>query len=85
MGGHGQQWMPFWPPLSPADKPEFDLTQGQYKHINFYIDFLNLIKPFNSSLGKYMFKTARPSGSVDSSNPCCCRGKRLHHHGDGVC
>ncbi len=31
-----------------------------------------------------MHKAAWPSGSVDSSNPCCWRDGRLHHHGYGV-
>ncbi len=30
-------------------------------------------------------KATRPSGSVDSSNPHCWRGDRLHHHGGDVC
>jgi hypothetical protein len=46
---------------------------------------MNLTKPFNSSLGKLMRKAARPSGGVDSLNPRRWRGKRLHHHGGGVC
>ncbi len=45
---------------------------------------MNLTKPFNSSLGKWMRKAACPSGSVDSLNPHCWRDKRLHHHGGGV-
>ncbi len=32
-----------------------------------------------------MRKAARPSGSVDSSNPRRWRGKRFHHHGGDVC
>jgi hypothetical protein len=32
-----------------------------------------------------MHKDAGPFGGVDSSNPHCQRGWRLHHHGDGVC
>ncbi len=32
-----------------------------------------------------MHKAARHSDGVDSSNPCRWRGKRLHHHGGGVC
>jgi hypothetical protein len=50
----------------------------------FYINFLNLTKTFDISLGKYMHEAARPSGGVDSLNPCHLRGERLHHHGDGV-
>ncbi len=46
---------------------------------------MNLTKPFNSGLGKLMRKAARPLGGVDSLNPCCWRGERLHHHGGGVC
>ncbi len=45
----------------------------------------NVTKPFNSGLRQYMCQAARPSGGVDSSNPCRCRGKRLHHHGGDVC
>jgi hypothetical protein len=32
-----------------------------------------------------MRKATCPLGSVDSSNPCCRRGKQLHHHGGDVC
>ncbi len=46
---------------------------------------MNLFKSFNSGLGQYMRKAAHPSGSVESSNPCRWRGKRLHHHGGDVC
>ncbi len=46
---------------------------------------MNLTKPFNSGLGKWMRKAAHPSGGVDSLNPHRWRGKRLHHHGGGVC
>ncbi len=80
-----QRWMPFWPPLLPADKPTPIKQRGQYKHINFYINLLNLTKPLNSGLKKWMPKAARHSDGVDSSNPRCWRGKWLHHHGGGVC
>ncbi len=46
---------------------------------------LNLPKPFNSGLGKWMRKSARPLGGMDSLNPHHWRGKWLHHHGGGVC
>ncbi len=46
---------------------------------------MNLTKPFNRGLGKWMRKATHPSGGVDSLNPCRWRGKRLHHHGGGVC
>jgi hypothetical protein len=55
--------MPFWPPLLPADEPEFDKTYGRYKYINFIINLLNLTKPFNSGPKKYMHKATRLSGS----------------------
>ncbi len=32
-----------------------------------------------------MCKAARPSGGMNSLNPCRCRGKQLHHHGGDVC
>jgi hypothetical protein len=51
---------------------------------NNYFNLMNLTKPFNSSLGKYMRKAAG-GGGVDSLNPHRLRGKRLHHHGGGVC
>ncbi len=35
--------------------------------------------------GKNKRKAARPSGGVVSLNPRRWRGKRLHHHGGGVC
>jgi hypothetical protein len=44
---------------------------------------MNLFKPFDSDLGQYMRKTARPSGGMGSSNPRRWRGKWLHHHGGG--
>jgi hypothetical protein len=31
---------------------------------------MNLFKSFNSGLGQYMRKAARPSGGMESSNPC---------------
>jgi hypothetical protein len=46
---------------------------------------MNLFKSFNSNLGKYMPKAARPLGGMESSNPCCWRGEWLQHHGGGVC
>jgi hypothetical protein len=46
---------------------------------------MNLFKSFNSDLGQYMHKAACPSGGMESSNPRHWRGKRLHHHGGGVC
>ena len=46
---------------------------------------MNLFKSFDSGLGKYMRKAARPSGGMESSNPRRWRGKRLHHHGGDVC
>jgi hypothetical protein len=32
-----------------------------------------------------MCKAACLSGGMDSLNPRCWRGERLHHHGGGVC
>ncbi len=46
---------------------------------------MNLFKSFDSGLGQYMCKAARPSGGMESSNPRRWRGKRLHHHGGDVC
>ena len=46
---------------------------------------MNLFKSFDSHLGKYMRKAARPSGGMESSNPRRWRGEWLHHHGGGVC
>ncbi len=46
---------------------------------------MNLTKPVNSGLGKWMRKAAPPSGGVDSLKPRRWRGERLHHHGGGVC
>jgi hypothetical protein len=31
-----------------------------------------------------MSKAACHSDGVESSNPCHCRGERLHHHGGGA-
>ncbi len=80
-----RQWMPFWLPLLPADKPTSIKHRGQCKYIDFYINLLNLTKPFNSGLKKWMRKAARHSGGVVSLNPRRWRGERLHHHGGGVC
>jgi hypothetical protein len=85
LGIRQQQWMPFWPPLLPVDKPTSIKHRGQYKYIDFYIILKNLCKSFDSGLGKHMHKAACPSGSMDSLNPRRWRGKRLHHHGGGVC
>jgi hypothetical protein len=46
---------------------------------------LNLLNCFDGGIGKIMRKAAHPSSGMDSSNPRRWRGKRLHHHGDGVC
>ncbi len=80
-----QLWMPFCPPLLPADKPTSIKHRGQYKNIDFYITLLNLTKPFDSGLKKWMCKAARHSGGVVSLNLRRWRGKQLHHHGGGVC
>jgi hypothetical protein len=53
--------------------------------INNYFNLLILPKPFNRGLGMNMSKAARHSDGVDSSNPRRWMGKRLHHHGGGVC
>jgi hypothetical protein len=44
---------------------------------------MNLFKSFNSDLGQYMRKAARPLGGMESLNPRRWRGERLHHHGGG--
>jgi hypothetical protein len=44
--------MPFGPPFLQADKPTSIKHRGQYKYIDFFINLLNLTKPFNSGLGK---------------------------------
>ncbi len=46
---------------------------------------MNLFQSFDSSLGQYMCKAARPLGGMESSNTCHWRGKQLHHHGGDVC
>jgi hypothetical protein len=62
-----------------------EITQRSIE-INYnYFNLLILPKPFNSGLGTNMSKAACHSDGVDSSNPCPWRGKRLHHHGGGVC
>jgi hypothetical protein len=45
---------------------------------------MNPVKPHNDNIRKHMRKAARPSGSVDSSNPRRWRGNRLHHHSADV-
>jgi hypothetical protein len=59
LGIHQQQWMPFRPPLSQADEPTSIKHRGQYNYIDFYINLLNLTKPFDSSL-KTMNVQGRP-------------------------
>jgi hypothetical protein len=46
---------------------------------------MNLFKSFNSDLGKYMRKAARPLSGMESSNPRRWRSEWLHHNGGGVC
>ncbi len=46
---------------------------------------MNLFTSFDSNLGQYMRKAARPLDGMESSNPRRWRGKQLHHHGGGVC
>ncbi len=46
---------------------------------------MNLFKSFDSNLGQYMHKAARPLGGMESLNSRRWRGERLHHHGGGVC
>ena len=59
--------------------------RSRHELINFYINLLNPLNRFDSSLGKNMLKAAHPSaGGVGSSNPRRRRGWRLHHHGGGV-
>jgi hypothetical protein len=38
--------------LLPADEPTSIKHRGRYKYIDFYINLLNLTKPFNSGLEK---------------------------------
>jgi len=60
-------------------------TIPKHKLINFYINSLNLFNHFDGSIGMSMRKDAHPLGGVGSLNPRRWMGKRLHHHGDGVC
>jgi hypothetical protein len=53
--------------------------------MNNYFNLMNQFKSFHGDLGKYMCKAARPLGGMESLNPHRWRGKRLHHHGGGVC
>ncbi len=46
---------------------------------------MNLVKPRNNFIRKYMCKAARLSSGVESLNPPCrWRGKQLHQHGGDV-
>ena len=45
---------------------------------------MNLTKPFNTGLRKWMRTAAHPLGGVDSLNPRRWRGKQLNHHGGDV-
>jgi hypothetical protein len=54
--------MPFWPPLLPVDEPTSIKHRGQYKYIDFYINLLNLKKPFNSGLEKMNMQGRLPLG-----------------------
>jgi hypothetical protein len=51
--------------------------RGQHKHIKFYINFMSLLKPFDSGLEKGMRNATHPWGGVDSSNPHHRRGWRM--------
>jgi len=53
--------------------------------MNFSINLLNLLNPFDGGIGTKMHKATHPSGSMGSSNPRRWREERLHHHVDGVC
>ena len=79
------RWMPFRQPLLIADKQTSIKHRGQYKYIKSCINLLNLNKPIDSGLEKWVHKAAHHSGNMVSSNPCRWRGERLHHHGGGVC
>jgi hypothetical protein len=46
---------------------------------------LNLLNRFDGGIETNMHKAAHPSGGMGSSKSRRWRGKRLHHHGDGVC
>ncbi len=46
---------------------------------------MNLFKSFDNNLGKYMRKTARPLGGMESSNPRHWRGRAAPSPGGGVC
>jgi hypothetical protein len=85
LGIHQEQWMPFWPPSFPVDKPTSIKYRGGYKRTNFYNNLTNQTKSFDSSLGKYICKAARSLDSVDSLNPHRWRNKQLYNHGGGVC
>jgi hypothetical protein len=61
------------------------LTIRSIKYIDFYINLMNQEKSFNSGLETNMRKAACSLGGVVSLNPRRWRGKRLHHHGGGVC
>jgi hypothetical protein len=52
LGIRQQQWMPFQPPLLPADEPTSTKHRGRYNYIDFYINLLNLTIPFDSGLKK---------------------------------
>ncbi len=46
---------------------------------------MNVTKSFVGGLGQYLRKAARHLDGMDSYNPHRWRGKRLHHHGGGIC
>jgi hypothetical protein len=73
--------MPFRPPSSLADEPEFEEV-SRNKLFSTCIYGICLIA--SMATGTNMRKAAHPSGGMGSSNPCRWRGKRLHH-GGGVC
>ncbi len=65
LGVRQGRWMPFRQPLLlTADKQTSIKHRGQYKYINFYINLLNLIKPINRSLEKWMHEAAHHQGGV---------------------
>jgi len=66
MGCRQEQGTPFWPPLSPVDKPEFDKHRGGHILIYLYFNLLNLLIFFKGGMVTSMHKAAYPSGGMGS-------------------
>jgi hypothetical protein len=77
--------MPFRPPLSLVDEPTSIKHRGQYKYIDFYINLLNLTKPFDSGLEKMNAQGRPPLGRCGFIESTPLEGRAAPSPCGGVC